>query len=50
MPWVLNEKKPLPILKKERLTAGDMLQTGSEKLKLINKNIEKYWDYWKLDI
>jgi hypothetical protein len=26
MPWVHNEKKPLQILKKERLTAGDMLQ------------------------
>ena len=23
---MLNEKKPLPLLKKERLTAGDMLQ------------------------
>jgi len=55
IPWVLNEKKPLSILKKERLTAGDMLQVRKvakhvyEKL-FLNENDKEYDDDYLTDI
>ena len=55
IPWVLNEKKPLSILKKERLTAGDMLQVRKvakhvyEKL-FLNENDKEYDDDYLTDV